>query len=124
MHCGNTRHLIKHRPRLLTAQSLPVDVVECSGTVVLIFVAGLCTDFVATVINPCCQPVHQALRRSQFHVLGCAHRSCVSAQIDLSTSFNSYIASSACAGAVGDSTRTGSLDLFDRYPPTLSCLRC
>ena len=56
MHCGNTRHLTKHKPRLLTAQSLPVDVVESSCTALLIFVTGLCTDFVATVINPCCLP--------------------------------------------------------------------
>lgn len=59
--------------------------------------------------------LHQALRRVEIPALRCVHRISLSAETDLSLSGTRRFTASACACAVGDSTRTGSLDLFDRF---------
>ncbi|DBA80710.1 TPA: hypothetical protein ACH3X1_007945 [Trebouxia sp. C0004] len=58
--------------------------------------------------------VRQALRRSQAADFLSAYLSTSPAQKGFGNGCRSHIATSASAYAVGDSTRTGSLDLFDR----------
>ena len=58
--------------------------------------------------------VHTAFRRIQSPVLTCVYRACLAPQTNVILNYNNHITTSAGAFAVGDSTRTGSLDLFDR----------